>query len=171
MTGAALRRAIVIAAAAALAAAALLMPGPHRLVVRDGSGRIAASFPLRGEDAGFSLAWVHSVMLVPCVEYFRRGDNGTVELYRTKYKGLGAGLPYGDEGGVVTLEDGWIVIDGMRRTFPSITLLTSPVAPHTLGIAGRVYPVAGLLGSGHTAMFTIEKVPLGTRALAAAGIP
>ena len=163
-------RAAPVAAAAAIATAALFLVRPDCLTVRDSAGRIAAVFVLRAADPAFSLSWIHSVMLLPCKEYFRRGEGGTIELYRTEYKGLGAGLPSGDEGGRVTLKDGWIIIDGMSRSFPSITLFTTPIAPHLLGVGGREYPVLELLGTGHKAVFSIERIPLGELALARAGL-
>ncbi len=152
------RRAVAIAAAVVLAAAAaLLFPRRDCLVVRTGSGRTAAIFPLgRGEPA-FVISWRHSVTREPCAEYYRGAGDGRIELYRTVFKGLGAGLPFGDEGGTVSLRDGSIVIDGMSRVFPRIDLLALPLTEHRLAVGGREHDMLDLLAGEHRAGFTIER--------------
>lgn len=85
---------------------------------------------------------------LPAIEYFRPGPGRTLELYRTDYQGLGAGLPFGEEGGRVRLEGGWIVIDGLQRRFPSVSLSLLPLTEHRLGIAGREYDLFAVSGGG-----------------------
>lgn len=154
------RRAGVIAAAAVLAAAAaLFLPRRDALVVRAGSGRTAALFPLDGTEPAFVISWRHSVTREPCAEYYRRAAGGRIELYRTVFKGLGAGLPFGDEGGTVSIRDGSIVIDGMSRVFPRIDLLALPLTEHRLAAGGREYDLLDLLAGEHRAVFTIEGRP------------
>ena len=166
----AIRRAGLFAAAAALVAAAvLLVPRHDCLVVRTGSGRIVALFPLAEEEPAFIIAWRHSVTKEPCAEYYRKGEGGAIELYKTVFKGLGAGLPFGDEGGTVSLRDGAIVIDGMKRTFTRIDLIALPLTEHQLTVGGRTYDILGLLGGGHRAVFTIERKSPGRVLLARAG--
>jgi hypothetical protein len=154
----AVRRAGLFAAAVALVAAAvLLVPRHDCLVVRTGSGRIVALFPLAEEEPAFIIAWRHSVTKEPCAEYYRKGEGGAIELYKTVFKGLGAGLPFGDEGGTVSLRDGAIVIDGMKRTFTRIDLIALPLTEHRLTVGGRERDLLALLGGGHRAVFTIER--------------
>lgn len=157
MTRAARRAGLIAAAVALAAAAALFLPRRECLVVRTGSGRIAALFPLAGEEPAFVISWRHSVTKEPCAEYYRRGERGAIELYRTVFKGLGAGLPFGDEGGTVSLQDGAIVIDGMKRTFTRIDLLALPLTEHRVTVGGREHDVLGFLAGEHRAVFTIEK--------------
>jgi len=164
------RRAGLIAAAVALAAAAaLFLPRRDCLIVRTGSGRIAALFPLAEEEPAFVISWLHSVTKEPCAEYYRRGGSGAIELYRTVFKGLGAGLPFGDEGGTVSLQDGAIVIDGLKRTFPRIILVALPLTEHRLTIGGWEHDILGLLGGEHRAVFSIERKSPGRVLLARAG--
>lgn len=166
----AVRRAGRFAAAAALiAAAALLLPRHDCLVVRTGSGRISALFPIAKEEPAFVIAWRHSVTKEPCAEYYRKGEGGAIELYRTVFKGLGAGLPFADEGGVVSLRDGAIVIDGMKRTFTRVDLIALPLTEHRLTVGGREHDLLALLGGGHRAVFTIERKSPGRILLARAG--
>jgi hypothetical protein len=151
-------RAGAIAAAAVLAAAAALFL-PHRdaLVVRAGPGRTAAVFVLDGREPAFVISWRHSVTREPCAEYYRRAADGRIELYRTVFKGLGAGLPSGDEGGTVSIRDGSIVIDGMSRVFPRVDLLALPLTEHRLAVGGREHDLLDLLAGEHRAVFTIER--------------
>jgi hypothetical protein len=167
----AIRRAgFIFAAAVLLAAAALFLPVRECLVVRAGSGRTAALFPLGREEPAFVISWRHSVTREACAEYYRRGDGGTIELYRTVFKGLGAGLPFDDEGGTVSLQDGSIVIDGLNRAFPRIVLVALPLTEHRLTVGGREHDFLGLLGGEHRAAFTIEGKSLGRLLLARAGL-
>lgn len=167
----ALRRAgVIVAAAVLLAAAALFLPIGDFLIVRTGSGRTAALFPLGREEPAFVISWRHSVTREPCAEYYRRGDDGTIELYRTVFKGLGAGLPFGDEGGIVSLQDGSIVIDGLHRSLPRIILVALPLTEHRLSVGGRDLDILDLLAGERRAIFTIERKPLGKVLLARAGV-
>jgi hypothetical protein len=147
----------------------MFLPRLDCLVVRTASGSPAAFFPLDGKEPAFVISWRHSVTKEPCAEFYRRGEAGGIELYRTVFKGLGAGLPFGDEGGRVSLRDGAIVIDGLSRTLPRIVLIALPMTEHHLAVGGRQVDILGLLGGGHQAVLTIEKLPPGRILLARAG--
>jgi len=156
----------VSAAAVLAAAAALLIPSHECLVVRTRAGRTAALFPIGREEPAFVISWRHSVTREPCAEYFRRGRDGRIELYRTVFKGLGAGLPFSDEGGTVSLQDGSIVIDGLSRSLERITLAVLPLTEHRLAVGGSEREVLALTGGEHFADLTIERMPLGRVLLA-----
>jgi len=146
--------------AAALAAvsavgAALCVRTPY-LVVRTPGGRLAASFALSRFDSSFSLGYLHSVARLPCVETFRSTPGGGLELIRTSYKGLGAGLPFTEEGGVLHLENGWIVLEGLSRRFPRITVQPASFTDHHLIVGERKYLLDGLTGGG-PAVLSIER--------------
>lgn len=157
--------AAALAAIVALAAAALFIRVPC-LVVRDAESREVACFPLWGRDAAFDVSFTHSVSREPTIEHFRRGPGNRLLLVRTEYQGLGAGLPTGDEGGRAFLKDGWIVIEGLRREFSSVTLLPLPLTEHRLHLRGRVVDLAGLVGGRGRAVLSIEP-RAAARALAA----
>ncbi len=148
----------------------MFLPRLDCLVVRTASGRPAALFPLEEKDPAFVVSWRHSVTKEPCAEYYRRGKAGGIELYRTVFKGLGAGLPFGDEEGKASLHDGNIVIDGLRRTLPRVVLFALPLTEHKLSVGGRQIDMLGLLAGGHQAVFTIEKLSLGRILLVRAGL-
>lgn len=162
------RAGLVVAAAVLAAAAVLFLTGRDVLVVRGGRGRTAAIFPLDGGEPAFVVSWRHSVTREPCAEYYRRGPRGSVELYRTVFRGLGAGLPSGDEGGTVSIQDGSIVIDGMSRVLPRVDLLALPLTEHRLAVGGAEHDLLALLAGEHRAVFTIEWRPWGALLLSRA---
>lgn len=142
----ALRLATAIATAAALLAAAFFFWREPCLTLRATDGRLLASYALDRREPGFQIAYRHSVARLPAVEYFRVSGE-ELELYRTAYQGLGAGLPFGEEGGTVRLEDGWILLEGLQRRFPAVSLSPMPLTEHSLRIGGRRVDLAALSGS------------------------
>jgi len=154
------RLATVIATAAALLAAAIFFWQEPCLTLRAADGRLLASYALDRREPLFQIAYRHSVARLPAVEYFR-ASGGELELYRTAYQGLGAGLPFGEEGGTVRLEDGWILIEGLRRRFPSVSLSPMPLTEHFLSIGGRRVDLAALSGSRALDLRIERHSPLG----------
>ena len=114
-----------------------------------------------GRDGGFELSHRHSVAKLPWVEWFRVGPDEVMVLYRTRYGAFGAGLPSGDEGGTVSLEDGWIVIDGMDREFRSVALSVSSFTEHRLAIGGRAWALWPLLAGRTPVTMAVSRQPLG----------
>ena len=139
-------RCLSISTAAAVLVAAVFFPREPCLTLRARDGRVVATYALDRREPRFQIAYRHSVARLPAIEYFRASNRG-LELYKTSYQGLGAGLPFGTEGGVVRLEDGWIVIEELRRSFPSVTLSPMPLTEHRLRIGGREVDLAALSAS------------------------
>jgi hypothetical protein len=133
-------------AAAVLAAAVFFWREPC-LTLRAADGRLLGSYALERREPRFQIAYRHSVAKLPAIEYFRPAPGGGLELYKTAYQGLGAGLPFGEEGGTVRLEDGWILIEGLQRRFPAVSLSPMPLTEHFLTIGGRRVDLAALSGS------------------------
>jgi hypothetical protein len=150
---------MIASAAVLLAAAVIFFTRLPCLALRRPEGRLAALFPLERRNPGFAISYLHSVARLPAVEHFRPGPGGTLELYRTEYRGLGAGLPFGEEGGSVHLEDGWIVIEGLARRFPSVSLSPMPLTEHRLRVNGREIDLVSLAG-GRTITLSIERKSL-----------
>ena len=147
--------------AVSLAAAAVFFPNSRCLALHIRStgragGRLAALLPLERRDPGFSVSYRHSVARLPAIEYFRPGRGGTLELYKTAYQGLGAGLPFTDEGGSMRLEDGWIVIEGLHRRFPSVTYSPMPLTEHRLRVGRREVDLAAVAG-GRAVTLRLER--------------
>jgi hypothetical protein len=101
------------------------------------------------------------VAKLPWVEWFRVGPDDVMVLYRTRYGAFGAGLPSGDEGGTVSLEDGWIVIDGMDRRFQSVALSVSSFTEHRLAIADRAWALWPLLAGRTPVTMAVSRQPFG----------
>ena len=133
------------------------------LAIEGPAGTLRAEIPLGlagARGSSFVLSFMHSVAKLPVAEYFRpRG--GEIQLYKTVYKGLGAGLPFGDEGGRVSLVDGSIVIDGLDRRFQSITVSPSSFTENRLEVGGRRYDLYALVGGGGIATLRISRRPVG----------
>jgi hypothetical protein len=104
------------------------------------------------------------VAKLPWIEQFRVGSGDVMLLYRTRYGAFGAGLPSGDEGGTVSLEDGWIVIDGMHREFLSVALSPSSFTEHRLAIGGRAWALWPLVAGRTPVTMAISRPRLGMAA-------
>ena len=144
-----LRTWLSISAAAAVLAAAVFFFRTPVLELRAAEGRLLAAYALDRREPTFQISYRHSVARLPAIEYFREAPGGELELYKTAYQGLGAGLPFTDEGGTVRLEGGWILIEGLHRRFPSVTLSPMPLTQHSLKVGGREVDLAALSG-GHS---------------------
>ena len=133
---------------------------PVCLSLRGRDGGIAGLFVL-GRDGTFALSHRHSVAKLPWVDEFRVGPGNEMVLYRTRYGAFGAGLPSGDEGGTVSLEDGWIVIDDMNRRYSSVALSPGAATEHRLAIGGRAWALWPLAAGRTPVTMTVERAPLG----------
>ena len=114
-----------------------------------------------GRDGAFELSHRHSVAKLPWVDGFRVGPGDVMVLHRTRYGAFGAGLPSGDEGGTVSLEDGWIVIDGMDREFRSVALSPSSFTEHRLAIGGRAWALWPLVAGRTPVTMVVSRSRLG----------
>jgi hypothetical protein len=148
------------AAATILAAAALFLKAPPALELRAGDGRLLASCALDRRQPEFQISYLHSVARAPAIEYFR-ALRRELELYKTAYQGLGAGLPFGQEGGTVRLENGWIIIEGLHRRFPSLTLSPMPLTEHRLRVGGRQVDLPALSGGRPIGLHLVHRSLLG----------
>jgi hypothetical protein len=133
--------------------------GPISIVVRTTGGVELFRTPLPA-DASFAMRYRHSVAKLPSTEYFTADADGTIRLYRTVYKGLGAGLPFTDEGGRARIENDAIVIDGLERSFSRIPILPSPITEHRLIVGSREYDLLEAIGNGSVGVITIERTSI-----------
>jgi hypothetical protein len=114
-----------------------------------------------GKDAGFQLSHRHSVAKLPWIDQFRVGPGDVMVLYRTRYGAFGAGLPSGDEGGTVSLEDGWIVIDGMDRRFASVAISARSFTEHRLAVGRRAWALWPLVAGRTPVTMAVSRPPIG----------
>lgn len=128
--------------------------------------RQVAIFPL-GRGATFDLSFLHSVARCPVVEYFRVGPEGGMVLERSEYAGLGAGLPFSEEGGTVRIREGRIVLEGLHREFTRIALLPLPLTGHRLRVGGRSLDLSTLPRGHGAVVLTVERRAAAAAAAAA----
>jgi hypothetical protein len=148
------------AAVAACVAAAAFFIRPACLSLRDRQGRAAGIF-LLGREEGFELSHRHSVAKLPWIDRFRVDPGDVMVLSRTRYGAFGAGLPSGDEGGTVSLEDGWIVIDGMDRQFASVVMSASSITEHRLAVGSRAWALWPLVAGRTPVTMAVSRPPIG----------
>jgi hypothetical protein len=116
---------------------------------------------LLGRGGRFGLSHRHSVEKVPWVDEFRVDPGDVMVLYRTRYGAFGAGLPSGDEGGTVSLHDGWIVIDGMDREFRSVALSPGSFTEHRLAVGRRAWALWPLVAGRTPVTMAPSRPPIG----------
>jgi hypothetical protein len=127
------------------------------LVVRDEAGRARAILPLP-PGGSFALQFRHSVTRQPCIDRFRLGTGDRMVLVGTEFQGLGAGLPFTDEGGSVTLRDGWIVLEGLNRVFGEIRIAPLALTEHRIVVAGVEHDLLALIGGRGQARLAVERL-------------
>jgi hypothetical protein len=120
---------------------------------------------LLGQDGSFELSHRHSVAKLPWIEQFHVGPGDVMVLYRTRYGAFGAGLPSGDEGGTVSLEDGWIMIDGMDREFRSVALSPSSFTEHRLAVGSRAWALWPLVAGRTPVTMAVSRQSIGSVAV------
>ena len=98
---------------------------------------------------------------LPWIEQFQVDPGDVMVLYRTRFGAFGAGLPSGDEGGIVGIEDGWIVIDGMHREFGSVVLSPSSFTEHRLTVGRRAWALWPLVAGRTPVTMAVSRPPIG----------
>ena len=94
-----------------------------------------------GDSNTFFLRYIHSVERTPVIENFLIQDDGQLLLTSTAYKSYGVGTPSLPEEGRLTLKDGWIVLDNLRRIYPDIRVRVGTEAGLSLGVGSKLYPI------------------------------
>ncbi len=149
-----------ISAAAAVLAAAVFFFRTPVLELRT-AGKLLAAYTLDRREPAFQISYRHSVARLPAIEYFREAPGGGLELYKTAYQGLGAGLPFTAEGGTVRLEGSWILIEDLHRRFPSVILSPMPLTEHRLLVGGREVDLAALSGGRSFSLRIVRRSLIG----------
>lgn len=98
-------------------------------------------FLLSVPDRKFTLSFVHSVQKTPVYEIYYIDDDNHLVLKETRYYSLGVGLPFTDENGHFSNENGEFRITGLNRKFSSISIMVSPIPHHVIIIDGKKYPL------------------------------
>ena len=77
----------------------------------------------------------------PVIEVFQIQKNGTFLLTSTKYKSYGVGLPSLPQEGRLTVADGWLTLDGLRREYREIRLRVGPEARLSVEVGREKFPL------------------------------
>ena len=101
--------------------------GPDlRLVLSDQeTGQVLVSQPVQEGDE-LSFHWIHSFEHIPWVEEYTIEANETFLLHTISVAGFGAGIP--ENKGVVTVEDGMVVMRSIQQQFDTIRWIHSQTA-------------------------------------------
>ncbi|GAW91583.1 DUF1850 domain-containing protein [Calderihabitans maritimus] len=92
------------------------------------SNNVLLAFRL--ENNTFSVRWIHSVELEPWQETFQL-RKGRLVLQETRFKAYGAGMPTNGKEEIF-VENGWIIIRGINRTYDSLPISISKVSGYQL---------------------------------------
>ncbi|MEA5029970.1 MAG: DUF1850 domain-containing protein [Sphaerochaeta associata] len=101
--------------------------GPDlRLVLSDQeTGQVLFSQPVQEGDE-LSFHWIHSFEHIPWVEEYTIEANETFLLHTISVAGFGAGIP--ENKGVVTVENGMVVMRSIQQQFDTIRWIHSQTA-------------------------------------------
>jgi hypothetical protein len=89
-------------------------------------------------DKVLTIAWRHSVELQPWMEIYKVDSQGMLSLEETRFKAYGAGVPAVD-GKVVTNENGFFVVRGIKRHLEKYSLFYTPSSSYSLQMGGEKY--------------------------------
>ncbi len=124
-----------------LAVALFLSPPKTGLEIVDQEETVLKRIP---DISSFALKHTHSAMQAPVKDYYEFKDRNTIVQTKTKYKTLGAGLPF--EGvGEFRKEDEWFVKDHMTLEISDLTVRIGEVSNHVLIIDEEEVPLIDLV--------------------------
>ena len=116
----------------------LCLPRPGlTLVLREQQSKqtLASVSVKAGDEVIFS--WIHSIELIPWIEHFLIQEDGTFLLQSLSVAGFGAGIP--ENKGVVSLQDGMVVMDHIEEQFEEIRWIHSQTALVSITVAGTSF--------------------------------
>ncbi|MDX9985472.1 DUF1850 domain-containing protein [Sphaerochaeta sp.] len=112
--------------------------GPDlRLVLSDQeTGQVLFSQPVQEGDE-LSFHWIHSFEHIPWVEEYTIEANETFLLHTISVAGFGAGIP--ENKGVVTVEDGMVVMRSIQQQFDAIRWIHSQTALVSITLGANTF--------------------------------
>jgi len=112
--------------------------GPDlRLVLSDQeTGQVLFSQPVQEGDE-LSFHWIHSFEHIPWVEEYTIEANETFLLHTISVAGFGAGIP--ENKGVVTVEDGMVVMRSIQQRFDAIRWIHSQTALVSITLGANTF--------------------------------
>lgn len=109
-------------------------------------GETAEGFVIRQRVEGgtpVTLSYTHSVQKTMVYEYFtvNQMEDGFI-LQSTKYRSLGAGLPFTPGSGTFRKENGWFIIEGIHKPVPEFSFRNGVTNEAHLTVGDRDYALA-----------------------------
>lgn len=133
-TGLRARGGAALLAAMLVAATAWLLAPQTYVEVRNGETGEGYFAPEAGEGDTVRLSWTHSMEKTPWVEEYEV-SGGELHLREVRIKSFGAGV--NQIAPKVENADGWVVMSGYERSFPTLRFIHSRDVERKLAIAGK----------------------------------
>lgn len=108
------------------------------LVIRNEDTNAERILPV--PNAKFTMSFIHSVHHTPVYETFEIEQENTLSLKETRFYSLGVGMPFTDEGGTFTNNNGEFILNFSRK-FDNLCFRVSPIPEHVIEINGQKYPL------------------------------
>lgn len=106
------------------------------VVSRQQTEEVLYEYPVKERDQ-IEFHWLHSVENSPWQEVFEVESDGKLKLIEMRFRTFGAGMPYFEEGEQKT-EEGFMIMDGMDKTFNSYDWIHSQSATIKIVVDGEV---------------------------------
>lgn len=131
-------------------------------VIADGqSGTILYKTPIEAEDQ-FAIKFIHSTHLTPVEEIYRVDKDLNIQLFELHFDSYGVGMESSlNEGELLELRDGKIIIKNMNRIFPYIDLRVGQViANHTITIDNFNVELSNITSTGSQIRIQVKKLSI-----------
>jgi len=111
-------------------------PDLHLVLSDQETGQVLFSQPVQEGDE-LSFHWIHSFEHIPWVEEYTIEANETFLLHTISVAGFGAGIP--ENKGVVTVEDGMVVMRSIQQRFDAIRWIHSQTALVSITLGANTF--------------------------------
>lgn len=134
---------------------------PHLIIIDGKHKKLLFKSSLADSDE-FVISFIHSTNLTPVDDYFKIEKDYTITLMESHFESYSVGMPSElNEGEVLELKNGKIIIKNMNRNLPYIDLrIGQLVANHTLIINNKTIPFKIIASPGSMVKIKAEKLSL-----------
>lgn len=95
---------------------------------------------LKVPEGNFTFSYVHSVHRTPVDEIFTVSDDNKLIMEEVRFQSLGVGMPFTNEGGTFSIEDGKFILK-FNREFTELHFRVSSIPQHNIKIGDKIYPL------------------------------
>lgn len=134
---------------------------PYFLIIDGESNEILYKTPIKENDQ-FSIKFIHSIHLTPVEEFYRVDKDLNIQLFELYFDTYSVGMESSlNEGELLELKDGKIIIKNMNRIFPFIDLRVGQViANHTLTINNDTLELTKVSSPGAYVRIQVKKLSI-----------